>query len=404
MSKETNLANTVPHHDHAAQANGTQAAVIEVWAEVLQRTDIKPTDNFFDLGGDSLKALDVIARLQASLALELPLIAFFEDPTIAHLANAIDQLRPSHTGTAQAADATASSRGSGHPLETVEKVWREVLARESIARTDNFFDLGGDSLKALEVISRLQEELKVELPMIAFFEEPTIAHLASRIGQLREEKPPAVVPAEIIAGEAPVSFAQLQYWLLQQADPLGYLYNEVRIVRIRGEFDRDLLAAALNQIARRHQTLGTRLELRLEEPVQVIDRDPHIGLEFRDLSHHPANTRESTALTMARNEGRGRFNLSADFPIRAQLLRLSSDDHLLVITVHHVATDGYSSTILFRALSSTYESLRQGGGEALPALARQYWEYAAAERKRQGARLEKQLEFWRSQLDGAPRS
>ena len=181
-----------------AGVSATQAAVAKVWSEVLQVGEIDATKNFFDLGGDSLKAIEVISRLQALLHVELPLIAFFEDPTIAHLTAVAEELLPRNGGPATGVSAMHAA---------VAKVWSEVLqfGEGEIDATKNFFDLGGDSLKAIEVISRLQALLNVELPLIAFFEDPTIAHLAAVAEELQAQSGTASsnVPAAT-RGSAPL--------------------------------------------------------------------------------------------------------------------------------------------------------------------------------------------------------
>ena len=155
-----------------------QAAVAQVWSDVLQIGEIDVTKNFFDLGGDSLKAIEVISRLQALLNVEVPLIAFFEDPTIAHLAAVADELL-SRNGR------KFTCRRFHRRKPRWRKFGVKFLQAGEIEATQNFFDLGGDSLKAIEVISRLQALLNVEVPLIAFFEDPTIAHLAAVADELR---------------------------------------------------------------------------------------------------------------------------------------------------------------------------------------------------------------------------
>src|SRR5947208_2607037 len=179
--------------------------VTQVWTEVLPRDDIWQNQNFFDLGGDSLKALEVISRLQALLNIELPLIAFFEDPTIAHLTEVVAALQPA---THAPSNGTVASTND-NARAAVARVWMEVLQRENIAPTENFFDLGGDSLKALEVISRLQALLHVEVPLLAFFEDPTIAHAAEVIEELRHSQPQPARAVSEPTGPAPLSFQQL---------------------------------------------------------------------------------------------------------------------------------------------------------------------------------------------------
>ena len=386
----------------------TREAVAQVWTEVLQRHNIGPNDNFFDLGGDSLKALEVISRLQALLNVELSLIAFFEDPTVAHLADVVIGLRtngesvPTSITTPSATSAFAATQAK------VAQVWGEVLQRENIAPMENFFDLGGDSLKALEVISRLQALLNVELPLIAFFEEPTIAHLAAVAEELRapHQETVADLPVMLSSAEtrtATLSFAQLMYWLLQQIDPLGHLYHQTRAVRIRADFRADILQRALDEICRRHEVLRTRIEARVDEPVQAIDPKGRIKLRVQDLRDVTANAREDAALAAALKELRQPFDLSTDFPWRALLIQLGGNDYVLVVVMHHVVADGHTGSIFFDELSEIYKALLVGGLPALPELAFQYPQYAEAQREQmKGPRLDREIEYWRSHLEGAP--
>src|SRR5262249_49855683 len=157
-------------------------------------------DNFFDLGGDSLKALEVISRLHALVGVELPLIAFFEDPTIPHLTEVIASLQPTTTAPSNGAGSVAHNS-----IAVVTHVWREVLQRGDIGPEENFFDLGGDSLKALEVISRLQELLRIDVPLIVFFEDPTITHLAGVVTEFIASASPAqAAPGALQKDKAPL--------------------------------------------------------------------------------------------------------------------------------------------------------------------------------------------------------
>lgn len=390
----------------------TQAAVAQVWRDVLQVGEIDATQNFFDLGGDSLKAMEVISRLQGLLGVEIPLIAFFEDPTIAHLARVADGLRPQNGNpTAGKPAATASVAGVSATQAAVAKVWGEVLQLGEIDAAQNFFDLGGDSLKAMEVISRLQARLGVELPLLAFFEDPTITHLAEVADGLQRESGAASLAAAPGAGvasrtstkKAPLSFAQLMYWLLHQMDPAGHLYHQTRVVRIRGAFRADILQNAVDEICRRHEVLRTRLETGAEEPVQVIDPRGRVQVRIEDLSGLAVDVQEKAAMASALKELQLPFDLAKDLPMRARLLRLADDDHLLVSVMHHVVADGQTGTIFFDELSAIYNALAAGKQAALPELAFQYPEYAVAQREQmRGDRLEKEIEYWRSQLEGAP--
>jgi amino acid adenylation domain-containing protein/FkbH-like protein len=386
----------------ATPANGTspdkisavQAAVAQVWAEVLQIEDVDAATNFFDLGGDSLKAIEVISRLQALLKIELPLIAFFEEPTIAHLTAVAEQLHQEQIAT------TVPSAEAA-----VAQVWAEVLQvqADDLEVTKNFFDLGGDSLKAIEVISRLQALLDIELPLIAFFEEPTIAHLAAVAEQLRQQQPDTTAPSSAADQAQPLSFSQLTFWLLQQRDPVGYLYNEPRVLRIRGNLRADVLERSLNEIWRRHDVLRARLQPGAEEPTQVVEPTSRVEVAFDDLSSVASTHKDVAALKIASNDWKRPFDLASESPIRVRLVRLHEDDHLLIIVMHHVVSDGHSDAIFFDELSTLYNSILAEHGDSLPALDLQYPQYAASERAQmQAARLESEIEYWRSQLEGAP--
>src|ERR1700690_1851931 len=293
----------------------------------------------------------------------------------------------------------------------VAQVWRDVLQAGEIEAAQNFFDLGGDSLKAMEVISRLQARLGVELPLLAFFEDPTIAHLAAVADEMRRESGAADAssPSPALAAnqaspaaakKAPLSFAQLMYWLLHQMDPLGHLYHQTRVVRIHGAFRADILQSAVDEICRRHEVLRTRLTAGAEEPVQVIDPRGRVVVRSEDLSGVADESKEKAAMDSALRELQLPFDLAADLPMRVLLLRLAADDHVLVNVMHHVIADGQTGTIFFDELSAIYNALAAGkrAAAALPELAFQYPEYAAAQREQmQGVRLEKEIEYWRSQ-------
>jgi len=314
----------------------------EVWAEVLDRNHIGVDQNFFDLGGDSLKALDVISRVNARLGVELPLIAFFEDPTISHLSEILAGLQQS--------SAQESGIANELPLDGVRtaiaQVWTQVLKQEDIGLQANFFDIGGDSLKALEVISRLQELLHVDVPLLAFFEDPTIAHLAEVVERSRSTGgEPGTDSLEVSAKlEAPLSFGQLQYWLLQQSATSGHLHSNARVFRLRGEFRVDILKRALNQLCRRHQVLSSRIQSGLEEPTQVVDPNFDVGVELRDLSSLAPDERMPRAVQLAQEAWRKHLDLVKELPLRARLIRLADQDHVLAIIIHHVVSDGNSGS------------------------------------------------------------
>ena len=206
----------------AVSSNGKRRAIEEalkgIWTGVLRVPHIDQNANFFEIGGDSLKAMDVIARVSETLHVDLPLMAFFEEPTIRHLADVL----------------AGEQQGSE---EQLARIWEEVLRVPHVEKNANFFDIGGDSLKAMEVIVRVSEMLHVDLPLLAFFEEPTVAHLAAVVDELRaaETTPPITRVAD--RTEFPLSYSQQFLWLVEQQNPGTGLYNKPRIFRIHGKVD-----------------------------------------------------------------------------------------------------------------------------------------------------------------------
>ena len=286
----------------------------------------------------------------------------------------------------------------------VSEVWAEVLGRNSIGRSENFFDLGGDSLRAMEVISRLHQKLSLELPLIAFFEDPTIEHLAQVIQELQQGPLPAPQAEPTTQDLIPLSFAQLTFWLMQQREPNSCSYNEARVLRLRGPLRAQVLARSLNEVRRRHEVLRTRFVPNAEEPSQQIDASDDAGLELTDLRARPADVRESAALSLARDAWREPFDLAAGPALRVRLIQLSEDDHLLVVVMHHLISDGHTDALFFNELSVIYGAYAAGRPHELPEPTEQYADHARFERRQiQGPRLDRSLEFWRSQLENAPR-
>lgn len=367
----------------------SEEALTKIWTEVLRLPSIAVNANFFDIGGDSMKAMEVIVRAGEVLNVELPLMSFFEDPTIAHLASVVDEL----TG------------GRNTSKESLTKIWIDVLRLPSVEPEANFFDIGGDSMKAMEVIMRVSETLHVELPLMAFFEDPTIVHLASVLDELtgRDASPTiARVPGRC---EFPLSYSQQVFWLLEQQNAGTGIYNTARIFHVRGIVDTSILERSLNELRRRHEILQVRFVQGTDGPVQLVDPGVPLRLSASDLSGLESDTRERSAQKLALETVREPFDLEAGPVVRARLVRLSGDDSLLCIAIHHVVSDGYTGSILLDELSTIYDAFADGQPSPLPDLEVHFTDYAAWERDSiTDARLEDDLDYWRPVLQGAPTS
>ncbi|HEY2740151.1 MAG TPA: amino acid adenylation domain-containing protein, partial [Thermoanaerobaculia bacterium] len=300
----------------------------------------------------------------------------------------------------------------GHfaPRSPVEEIlvglWEEVLGRERVGAHDDFFALGGHSLLATRVLSRVREACAVELPLRSLFESPTPERLAAVICAARPAGRPAppLAPAARRGDDLPLSFAQQRLWFLAQLEPDSPAYNVPLAVCLRGPLDAPALAAALRAVERRHEALRTVFGLNGEEPVQRPGSAPLLALPAVDLAGlcEPARHRESARL--AREEALRPFDLATGPVWRAALLRLGGDEHVALITLHHIVSDAWSGTILLREISELYGSAVRREVATLPPLPVQYADFAVWQRDwLQGDVLREQLDFWRQWLAGAPR-
>ena len=290
--------------------------------------------------------------------------------------------------------------------EMLAFIWMQVLGARRVGVHDNFFALGGHSLLATQVISRIRDAFQVELPLRHVFEAPTVATLAERVEIARRagaglEAPPVRrVPRD---RNLPLSFAQQRLWFLDQLVPASAFYNIPESVRLYGPLDVAALERSLNEIARRHEILRTTFILSGDEPVQKIGDWQRFALTVTSLEHLPLPERETEALRLVREEARHPFDLARGPLFRVRLLRLSGQDHVMVLVLHHIVSDDWSSRVLVREVSILYEAFRAGRPSPLSDLSVQYADFACWQREwLRGEVLQSHLDYWRGQLEGAP--
>ncbi len=290
--------------------------------------------------------------------------------------------------------------------EMVCAIWAEVLGVEGAGVEENFFDLGGHSLLATQVMSRVRSAFSIELHLRSFFGSPTVRGLSKLIDCAVAEKrgvaAPPITPAD--RGEKlPLSFAQQRLWFIDQLEPMSARYNIPAALRLEGHLDINSLGCALTEIVRRHESLRTKFVLADGEPVQVVEPAETFKLDFTDLSHLAETEREAAAQQLAREEAARPFGLSQAPLLRALLARLSEEEHVLLFTMHHIVTDGWSMGVLVREVAQLYEAYLKGEESPLEELPIQYADFAAWQRQwMSGEVLERELQYWRAQLAGAP--
>src|SRR6266536_3150271 len=204
------------------------------------------------------------------------------------------------------------------------------------------------------------------------------------------------IPRRPRPGPAPLSFAQQRLWILDRLEPGLTAYNIARALWLKGLLDARALEQALNEIVQRHEALRTTFNAEKGEPVQVVAPATAVSLPVIDLQSLSPVERESRAREIAVEEAVRSFDLARGPLFRAALLRLSEQEHLLVLIMHHIISDGWSAGVLYRELSTLYAASAAGRPSPLPDLPIQYPDYAVWQRDRlQGEVLEAQLSYWR---------
>ncbi len=305
----------------------------------------------------------------------------------------------------------AAAHGYDDPLqEMLAGIWAEVLGLEDLpGPEDNFFELGGHSLLATRVVSRVRAALGIELPLRTLFASPTVAELAVDVSEHLGAVARTALgsPLEPLAdrSELPLSFAQQRLWLLDRLEPGSTVYNLPLAYRVDGPLDAGCLEAALGEVVRRHEVLRTTFSTGKEggEPRQVVAPARSFTLPRIDLSGLPAAAREAEAVRVTNEEATRSFDLETGPIFRAALLISGPAEHRLLLTTHHIASDGWSVDVLLGELTALYRAAVAGLPSPLPELPIQYADFAAWQRRwLSGAVLEDQLAYWRQRLSGAP--
>ncbi|HEY0737984.1 MAG TPA: amino acid adenylation domain-containing protein [Herpetosiphonaceae bacterium] len=294
------------------------------------------------------------------------------------------------------------------PVEDLlASIWASVLRRERVGVHDNFFDLGGHSLLATQVVSRVRDALQVDLPLRDMFSAPTLAGMAALITNigLDETIGHAAPPLRRVdrSGPLPLSFSQERLWFLHQLTPNSPLYNIPSALRLTGQLDPVALHRSFDALVARHEILRTTFSDIDGRPVQVIAPPTPAAIAFVDLRGLPVDEREAAARELAQAEAQTPFDLTHGPLLRVTLVQLDEDDQVVLFTLHHIISDGWSSGILIRELALLYMACVEDRPAPVLDLPIQYVDFAAWQRQwLQGPVLHQQLAYWQEQLGGAP--
>jgi hybrid polyketide synthase / nonribosomal peptide synthetase FtdB len=306
-----------------------------------------------------------------------------------------------------ATKAGQTGAGPSTPSEEVlAAIWSEVLGLEGIGSDDNFFELGGHSLTATQVASRIRESVGIDFSLRQIFEALTLHELAEKLdASLRAggaHQVPDIEPVSRV-GELPLSFAQERLWFAEQLAAGASAYNMAVALEIRGSLDFAALAAAVAEIVRRHESLRTRFLPGDAGPLQVAEPRVDLAVPLVDLSGLPEAFRAGELRQLSGVGARYPFDLAVAPLLQVWLLCQGPAEHRLLVSMHHIVSDGWSMGVFVRELCRLYEDFATTGVASLPPLPIQYADFAAWQRRwLQREALESLLGYWRQRLAGAP--
>ncbi|WP_133822061.1 non-ribosomal peptide synthetase, partial [Tahibacter aquaticus] len=291
----------------------------------------------------------------------------------------------------------------GETETALAAIWSRVLQLDAIGRDADFFALGGHSLLATRVASETARALGKPLPVRALFEYPCLAQLAAYL-DAQATSAYAEIPRAGRDAPLPLSFAQQRLWFLDQLDAAASVaYHIPLALRLSGELDRAALQATLDRIVARHEILRTRFVSIDGEPRQQIVAAAAFVLGDHDLRALPPAGQAAEIDALAAAEAQAAFDLASGPLIRGRLLQLAGREHVLLLTQHHIVSDGWSIGVLVQEVSTLYAAFCAGLPDPLPGLSIQYADYANWQRQRlQGPLLQQQIAFWSAHLRGAP--
>ena len=299
------------------------------------------------------------------------------------------------------------SNGAGPMPRTPEEevlceILAEVLGLNHVRPEDNFFDLGGHSLAAMGLVGRVRAVLGMDLRLSEIFNASTVAEIATQFTHTSESP---VLKAEKRPTHLPLSYPQQRLWFIDQLEGLSTQYNLTAAVHLSGVLDRPALAQAINAIVERHEILRTCFRAgKGGEPEQIILPQIQIDVPVENLMELDQDAQKERVAELLAQEREERFDLAQAPLLRARLIRLTPDQHILVRSIHHIVYDGWSAGVFNREFEMLYEAFQNGQQEnPLPPPAIQYADFALwQDSSFDAGMVEQQLTFWRQNLNGIP--
>ncbi len=297
-------------------------------------------------------------------------------------------------------DASQSQQAWVAPVTELEQqvaaVWADILGAERVGLTDHFFEMGGHSLLAMQVVSRLRHALGREVPLKLVFEQPRLEGFAATLHALDTPEGEQAPPLLAVGREhpLPLSYAQERQWFLWQLDPDSAAYHIPSALRLKGALDVPALQHSFEALVARHESLRTHVQVQPEGARQVIRPDAALPIRLGEVNE--ADLQAQVEAEIARP-----FDLQEGPLLRVTLLRLAEDDHVLVLVQHHIVSDGWSMQVMVDELVQLYAAFSQGRTPDLPGMPIQYADYAVWQRTwMEAGEKARQLDYWRDLLGG----
>ena len=287
--------------------------------------------------------------------------------------------------------------------EALSEIWQSVLGVDQVGLTDNFFNLGGHSLLATRLVAKVNKEFDTNLSLNDLFKSQTLETFSALLSSDKTSHLPPLNSASR-EGDLLSSYAQQRLWLMDQIEGESTHYNIPGALVLKGDVNYQALEHAFVKIIERHESLRTSFSAdKNGQVLQTIQSEKTFELRTIDLSEKPEEEQKQALKKLSDEAATAQFDLSSDLLLRTCLVKVDSDKHILLLTMHHIASDGWSLSILIKEFSELYSAMVEGRNDSLPQLEVQYADYAQWQRSwLQGEELENQLGYWETQLQGLP--
>lgn len=366
----------------AIYTNTVLAFVASVWKEVLELSQNTIVSHFFEAGGDSIKATKVIRRLNDAFEIRLDFEDLFDYPSLESFAALV-----------------ASKLNNEQRLMLI---WKHVLGYTNLNASDNFFEKGGHSLLANQVLNRMKAEMKVKVDFEDFFRHPSIESMCRFLDSCNANVQEEQIPAAAAAEDYPVSHLQRRLWILAQLEESSVAYNEFNAYTLDGPLNVQALQQAIMQIMQRHEGLRTIFIDGTDGPRQKVLPYSHVyEMIVEDISADGLSSDE--IVEQVRAFAKTPFVLSAGPLVRTRLVRIQKDKHLFLFNIHHIIFDEWSNQVFIKELAQLYIALSSGQNISLQPLRVQYKDYAAWLQANHATGTTEAAEYWLGLLkSGAP--